>query len=54
VSFEVLLTHSADGRVIEPTPGTRFHIPAEPHDSRVVGDAPYVSLPFFGANDYAR
>jgi hypothetical protein len=54
VSFEVLLTHSADGRVIEPMPGTRFHIPAEPHDSRVVGDAPYVSLPFLGANDYAR
>ena len=44
----------ADGRVIALTPGTLFHIPAEPHDSRVVGDAPYVSLPFLGANDYAR
>lgn len=44
----------ADGRVIELTPGTLFHIPAEPHDSWVVGDAPYVSLHFLGADHYAR
>ena len=44
----------ADGRVIALTPGTLFHIPAEPHDSWVVGDAPYVSLHFLGADHYAR
>ena len=44
----------ADGRVVELTPGMLFHIPAEPHDSWVVGDAPYVSLHFLGADHYAR
>jgi len=44
----------ADGRVIELTTGSLFHIPAEPHDSWVVGDVPYVSLHFLGADDYAR
>ncbi len=34
--------------------GTLFHIPAAPHDSWVVGDAPYVSLHFLGAEQYAR
>lgn len=29
----------AHGRVYDLTPGTLFHIPAEPHDSWVVGDA---------------
>jgi len=43
-----------DGRVIDLTPGTLFHIPAEPHDSWVVGDAPYVSLHFLGADHYAK
>jgi quercetin dioxygenase-like cupin family protein len=33
----------SDGRVIELRPGALFHIPAEPHDSWVVGDEPYVS-----------
>lgn len=42
-----------DGRVIDLTPGTLFHIPAEPHDSWVVGDVPYVSLHFLGAEHYA-
>jgi quercetin dioxygenase-like cupin family protein len=32
-----------DGRVVELRPGNLFHIPAEPHDSWVVGDEPYVS-----------
>jgi len=36
------------------TPGSLFHIPAEPHDSWVVGDAPYVSLHFLGADHDAR
>jgi hypothetical protein len=43
-----------DGRVWELTPGTLFYIPAEPHDSWVVGDEPYVSLHFLGATRYAR
>jgi quercetin dioxygenase-like cupin family protein len=44
----------ADGRVVELRPGSLFHIPAEPHDSWVVGDTPYVSLHFLGATGYAR
>lgn len=43
-----------DGRVSELTPGTLFYIPAEPHDSWVVGDEPYVSLHFLGASHYAK
>jgi quercetin dioxygenase-like cupin family protein len=43
-----------DGRVIELHAGELFHIPAEPHDSWVVGDEPYVSLHFLGADKYAR
>lgn len=44
----------ADGRVIELRQGMLFHVPAEPHDSWVVGDEPYVSLHFLGADHYAR
>lgn len=43
----------ADGRVIELRAGELFHIPPEPHDSWVVGDEPYVSLHFLGADHYA-
>lgn len=43
----------ADGRVVELHAGELFHIPPEPHDSWVVGDAPYVSLHFTGAEGYA-
>jgi quercetin dioxygenase-like cupin family protein len=43
-----------DGRVIELVPGALFHVPAVPHDSWVVGDTPYVSLHFLGADHYAR
>ena len=43
-----------DGQVFELTPGTAFYIPADPHDSWVVGDEPYVSLHFAGAEKYAR
>src|SRR5437762_3315755 len=39
-----------DGRVVELKPGELFHIPAVPHDSWVVGDEPYVSLHFLGAD----
>lgn len=41
-----------DGRVIEMRPGDLFYIPPG-HDSWVVGDEPYVSLHFLGADDYA-
>lgn len=44
----------ADGRVTEMNAGDLFYIPAEPHDSWVVGDEPYVSLHFFGAATYAK
>jgi hypothetical protein len=43
-----------DGRVIELRENTVFHVPAVPHDSWVVGDAPYVSLHFLGADHYAK
>jgi quercetin dioxygenase-like cupin family protein len=43
-----------DGRVIELHAGELFHVPAVPHDSWVVGDEPYVSLHFLGADEYAR
>ena len=40
-------------RVIEMRAGDIFYIPPG-HDSWVVGDEPYVSLHFLGAEDYAR
>jgi hypothetical protein len=43
-----------DGRVIELRAGSLFHIPPIPHDSWVVGDVPYVSLHFLGAERYAK
>jgi hypothetical protein len=43
-----------DGTVVELRPGALFHIPARPHASWVVGDEPYVSLHFPGADHYAR
>jgi hypothetical protein len=42
-----------DGRIRELAPGSLFHVPAEPHDSWVLGDEPYVSLHFLGASHYA-
>ena len=41
-----------DGRVIEMCAGDIFYVPPG-HDSWVVGDEPYVSLHFMGAEDYA-
>ena len=41
-----------DGSVHELRAGDLFHIPPG-HDSWVVGDEPYVSLHFLGAEDYA-
>jgi uncharacterized RmlC-like cupin family protein len=41
-------------RIIELRPGELFYVPPEPHDSWVVGQEPYVSLHFLGADQYAR
>ena len=43
-----------DGRVIPLRAGELFYIPPVPHDSWVVGDIPYVSLHFMGAEKYAK
>jgi quercetin dioxygenase-like cupin family protein len=43
-----------DGRVIPLRAGELFYIPPIPHDSWVIGDEPYVSLHFMGAEHYAR
>jgi hypothetical protein len=42
-----------DGTVTELRGGSLFYIPPIPHDSWVVGDQPYVSLHFLGADHYA-
>lgn len=42
-----------DGSIIEMKPGDLFYIPPG-HDSWVVGEEPYVSLHFLGADDYAH
>jgi mannose-6-phosphate isomerase-like protein (cupin superfamily) len=42
-----------DGTVVELQAGQLFYIPPTPHDSWVVGNEPYVSLHFFGAEHYA-
>ncbi len=41
-----------DGHEFVMEPGDLFTVPAG-HDSWVVGDEPYVSLHFLGADDYA-
>ncbi len=41
-----------NGTITEMHPGDVFHIAPE-HDSLVVGDEPYVSLHFLGADHYA-
>ncbi len=41
-------------RVLELKPGDLFYVPPDPHDSWVVGDQPYVSLHFLGADRYAK
>jgi hypothetical protein len=47
-------TVAFEGRIVEMHPGELFYIPPLPHDSWVVGDEPYVSLHFLGADHYAR
>jgi uncharacterized RmlC-like cupin family protein len=43
-----------DGSEFELAPGGLFYIPPVPHDSWVVGDEPYVSLHFLGADHYTK
>jgi methyltransferase (TIGR00027 family) len=43
-----------DGRIIELKAGELFHVPAVAHDSWVIGDEPYVSIHFLGADRYAK
>jgi hypothetical protein len=43
-----------DDDVVELTAGSLFYIPPTPHDSWVVGDEPYVSLHFLGAEQYTK
>ena len=46
---------AVEGReAIELRPGMVFYVPPVPHDSWVVGDEPYVSLHFLGAEQYAK
>lgn len=42
------------GATVEMKPGDVFYVPPHPHDSWVVGDEPYVSLHFLGADHYAK
>ena len=42
-----------DGPVVELNAGSLFWIPAVQHDSWVIGNEPYVSLHFVGAEKYA-
>lgn len=43
-----------DGITHNLTAGALFYIPSDPHDSWVVGDEPYVSLHFMGADKYTK
>jgi quercetin dioxygenase-like cupin family protein len=44
----------ADGSKLEMRPGDLFYIPPTAHDSWVIGDEPYVSLHFLGADYYTK
>lgn len=45
---------SSSGDITKMESGDLFYVPAEPHDSWVIGDEPYVSLHFLGAATYAK
>jgi quercetin dioxygenase-like cupin family protein len=47
-------TVAFEDHILELHPGELFHVPPVPHDSWVVGNEPYVSLHFLGADHYAR
>lgn len=42
-----------DGSEVELAAGSLFYVPPKAHDSWVIGDEPYVSLHFLGADQYA-
>jgi quercetin dioxygenase-like cupin family protein len=42
-----------DGTEVELTAGSLFYVPPVAHDSWVIGDEPYISLHFLGAEQYA-
>lgn len=44
----------SDGAEVELAPGTLFYIPPVAHDSWVIGDEPYISLHFLGADHYTK
>ena len=44
----------SDDEIIDLNAGNLFYIPPAPHDSWVVGDEPYVSLHFMGADKYSK
>jgi quercetin dioxygenase-like cupin family protein len=52
--LEGVATVAFEDRVVELHPGELFYVPPLPHDSWVVGQKPYVSLHFLGADRYAR
>jgi quercetin dioxygenase-like cupin family protein len=52
--LEGVATVAFADRVVELHPGELFYVPPLPHDSWVVGQKPYVSLHFLGADRYAR
>jgi hypothetical protein len=43
-----------DGTLVELIPGNLFYIPPVAHDSWVIGEEPYVSLHFLGADQYTK
>ena len=43
-----------DGTLVELTAGNLFYIPPVAHDSWVIGEEPYVSLHFLGADQYTK
>lgn len=40
--------------IVHLTEGSIFYVPPAPHDSWVIGDEPYVSLHFLGAEKYTK
>ena len=45
---------SPEGTITMLTPGDIFYVSSKPHDSWVVGDEPYVSIHFLGAEKYTK
>ncbi|MDQ3244652.1 MAG: cupin domain-containing protein [Gemmatimonadota bacterium] len=47
------MAHMRDGSEVELSTGSLFYVPPLAHDSWVIGDEPYVSIHFMGADQYA-